>query len=508
MPFLNTWVVAVFGIYFTALIGIAVMRAQRMRAMQDYVLGGRRLNALTSALSAGSSAASSGSMLVVPALAFADGGATVWLAGSIFLGAVLSWTLLARRLRRYTVAAGDSLTISEFLEKRFDDRTGVLRSLVAVVTLFFVIIYISSGLVGGSKLLQETFGLAPNAGIAVTLLAVASYTLVGGFLAVSRTDVFQSMIMLGSFTIIPVMLLQATDNPISGLVSGGNEYLNPLNDSKGGALSWVYVASLPGWAFGAWGSLRVLQRYMAIRDENTIPTSRNIAVAWLLLITAFGVAIGWAARPALEQAGMLQSALGDPEKVYFVVTEVFFHPLFAGVLLCGVIAAVMSTADSQLLLGSAVATDDLPVLRRFTYALQAQARIWMGRFLLVVIGLVAMALALYRPDSILELVAYAFGGMGSAFGPCLILALYWRRFNHWGATAGVLAGTAVSSVWGFATGGPGGMWDLMVATPGFVAGLSAAVGATLLTPDPPPHVTALFDEVNLPPGTDVNESKA
>ena len=351
MPFLNIWVISVFGIYFAALIGIAVVRAQRMRAMQDYVLGGRQLNALTSGLSAGSSAVSSGSMLVVPALAFADGGATVWLAGSIFLGAVLSWTLLAKRLRRYTMAAGDSLTISEFLEKRFDDRTGVLRSLVAVVTLFFVIIYISSGLVGGSKLLQETFGLAPSAGIAVTLLAVASYTLVGGFMAVSRTDVFQSLIMLGSFTIIPVMLLQATDNPISGLVSGGNEYLNPLNDSKGGALSWVYVASLPGWAFGALGSLRVLQRYMAIRDENTIPTSRNIAVAWLLLITAFGVAIGWAARPALEQAGMLQSVLGDPEKVYFVVTEVFFHPFFAGVLLCGVIAAVMSTADLSAAVG-------------------------------------------------------------------------------------------------------------------------------------------------------------
>ena len=122
--------------------------------------------------------------------------------------------------------------------------------------------------------------------------------------------------------------------------------------------------------------------------------------------------------------------------------------------------------------------------------------------------MVAMAIALARPDSILELVAYAFGGMGSAFGPCLILSLYWRRFNCWGATAGVLAGTTVSSVWGFATGGPGGMWDLMVATPGFVAGLSAAVGATLLTPDPPPHVTALFDEVNSPPGTDVDETKA
>ena len=153
MTFLDIWVLAVFGIYFAVLIGIAVVRARQMRAMRDYVLGGRQLNAFTSALSAGSSAVSSGSMLVVPALAFEGGGATAWRAGSIFLGAVLSWTFLARRLRRYTIAAGDSLTISEFLEKRFDDRTGVLRGLVAVVTLFFVIIYISSGLVGGSKLL-------------------------------------------------------------------------------------------------------------------------------------------------------------------------------------------------------------------------------------------------------------------------------------------------------------------------------------------------------------------
>ncbi len=219
MTFLNFWVISVFAAYFVVLIGIAVVRSRQMREMQDYVLGSRRLSAATSALSAGSSAVSSGSMLVVPALAFVDGGATLWLAGSIFVGAVLSWTILARRLRRYTFAADNSLTIPEFLERRFDDRTGTLRSLMAVVTLFFVIIYISSGLVGGSKLLQETFGLEPNAGIVVTLIAVASYTLVGGFLAVSRTDVFQSLLMLASFAIIPAVLLQVTENPLTGMLA-------------------------------------------------------------------------------------------------------------------------------------------------------------------------------------------------------------------------------------------------------------------------------------------------
>ena len=496
MTFLNFWVISVFAAYFAILMGIAVVRSRQMREMQDYVLGSRRLSAATSALSASSSAVSSGSMLVVPALAFVDGGMTLWLAGSVFLGAVLSWTVLARRLRRYTFAAENSLTISEFLEKRFDDRTGVLRSLVAAVTLFFVIIYISSGLVGGSKLLEETFGLEPNVGIVVTLVAVASYTLVGGFLAVSRTDVFQSLLMLASFAIIPAMLLHVTDNPVTEMLSGRSEFLNPFNDAKGDAVSWVYVASLPGWAVSAWGSLRVLQRYMAIGDEEKIPASRNIGVAWLFLITVFGLVIGWAARPALEQAASLAAAAADPEKVYFVVTEVFFHPLVAGVLLCGVVAAVMSTADSQLLLASAVAADDLPLLRRFTYAVRTRSRIWLGRLLLVAIGLVAMASAMYKPDSILELVAYAFGGMGAAFGPCIILALYWRRFNYWGAVSGVVAGTVVSSIWGFASGGPGGVWDIMVGTPGFAASMAASVAATLLTSGPSPAVVALFDEVN------------
>ena len=205
----------------------------------------------------------------------------------------------------------------------------------------------------------------------------------------------------------------------------------------------------------------------------------------------------------LEQAGLLAAAVADTEKVYFLVTEAFHHPLVSGVLLCGVVAAVMSTADSQLLLGSAVTVGDLPLLRSFTSSLRARSRIWFARLLLVVIGIVAMVIALYKPDSILDLVAYAFGGMGAAFGPCVILALYWRRFNRWGALSGIVAGTAVSSAWWFLSGGPGGIWDVTVGTPGFAAGLAASVIATLLTAPPSAQVAALFDEVNpsLPAGS-------
>ena len=254
MVFLNFWVISVFAAYFAILIGIAVVRSRQMREMQDYVLGSRRLGAATSALSASSSAVSSGSILVVPALAFADGGMTLWLAGSVFLGAVLSWTILARRLRRYTFAADNSLTISEFLEKRFDDRTGILRTLVAAVTLFFVIIYISSGLVGGSKLLEETFGLEPDAGMVVTLIAVASYTLVGGFLAVSRTDVFQSLIMLASYHHHPRHAAARDGQPGDRDAVGAIGLPESARRREGQrSLSWVYVASLPGWALGAFG---------------------------------------------------------------------------------------------------------------------------------------------------------------------------------------------------------------------------------------------------------------
>jgi sodium/proline symporter len=321
--------------------------------------------------------------------------------------------------------------------------------------------------------------------------------MVGGFLAVSRTDVFQALLMLAAFLIIPATLLQVTDNRVQGMVAGESDFLNPFNDAQGNAISWIYLVSLPGWGLAAWGSLRVLQRFMAIESEEKIPASRNIGASWLAAISVCGLLLGWAARPALEQAGML-AAVADSEKVYLVVTEVFFHPVVAGLLLTGVVAAIMSTADSQLLLGSAVAADDLPVLRKFTYSIRTGARIWLGRLLLVVIGGVAAGIAVLQPDSILELVAYAWGGMGAAFGPCIILALYWRRFNFWGAVSSIIAGAAVSSIWGFASGGPGEVWDIMPGTPGFAASAVVGVAATLLTPRPSSETVELFDTVNMP----------
>ena len=250
---LNAWVVLIFVAYFAVLLGIALVRARRMQGMADYVLGSRQLSAFASALSASSSSASGGSMLAAPALVYIEGGMVVWIFLIIWVATLLSWVVLAGRLRRYTVAAGDSLTIPAFLENRFEDRTGGLRTISAVVSLFFITIYIASGLVGGAKLLETTLGMDPVFGILVTLVAVASYTFIGGFMAVSRTDVFQALLMLGAFMVVSLTLLGVTENPLGELLAGEGAYLNPFNDAEGNSLSWVFILSVAGWGVPAWG---------------------------------------------------------------------------------------------------------------------------------------------------------------------------------------------------------------------------------------------------------------
>ena len=529
--------IAVFVAYFAALIIIAVVGARRMHRMSDYVLGGRRMSSFTSALSASSSTTSGWTMLVFPALAFAEGAIHLWTVLSLILGAWFTWTIMGKRLRRYTIEL-NSLTIPDFLEKRFDDRTGTLRGLAAVLTILFIMFYVNSGLIAGSKLLATVFDTTHFTGIVITLIAVASYTFIGGFLAVSRTDVFQALIMLAGFVILPLWLIAVTDSPFEGLgettaiVSDVTEagtglvslwhtmvtdpsaeygnldvitgFLSPFTQPDGALLSLPFILVTLGWGLGAFGSQRVLQRFMAVESEEKITTSRNIGALWVVAIFSFGFLFGLVARPALAQMGMLD-AVSDPELVYFVVAEEFFVPVVTGLLLTAVVAAVMSTADSQLLLGSAIATDDMPLVKRLalrlssTYFLGAFGHVWLGRLMLVLIGVLAAVSAIVDPDSVASLVGFAWGGMGAAFGPALILALYWRRFNFWGALSSMIAGTLVALVWQIWDGGPLDLFDMAIAaTPGFIVATAVAVVVTLVTSEPDESVGSTFDRVTAP----------
>ena len=529
--------IAVFAAYFAALIVIAVVGARRMHRMSDYVLGGRRMSSFTSALSASSSTTSGWTMLVFPALAFAEGAIHLWTVLSLILGAWFTWTVMGKRLRRYTIEL-NSLTIPDFLEKRFDDRTGTLRGLAAVLTILFIMFYVNSGLIAGSKLLGTVFDTTHFVGVLITLIAVASYTFIGGFLAVSRTDVFQALIMLAGFVILPLWLIAVTDSPFEGLgettaiVSDVTEagagvvslwhtmvtdpsaefgnldritgFLSPFTQPDGALLSLPFLLVTLGWGLGAFGSQRVLQRFMAVESEEKIKTSRNVGALWIVAIFSFGFLFGLVARPALAQMGMLD-AVSDPELVYFVVAEEFFVPIVTGLLLTAVVAAVMSTADSQLLLGSAIATDDMPLVKRLAlrlssvYFLGAFGHVWLGRLMLVLIGVLAAVSAIVDPDSVASLVGFAWGGMGAAFGPALILSLYWRRFNFWGALSSMIAGTLVALVWQIWDGGPLDLFDMAIAaTPGFVVATAVAVVVTLLTSEPDERVAGTFDRVTAP----------
>ena len=489
------WVIIVFTVYFVMLIAIAVAGMRRMRNMSEYVLGGRRLSSITAALSAGSSTTSAWTMMALPALAFTNGAVEIWVPVAIVAGVWFSWTFIAGRLRRYTIAAGDVLTIPEFLEVRFGDRTGVLRTSAALITILFVVFYVSSGLVGGAKLLETIFGLQYATGVVLTLLAIASYTLIGGFMAVSRTDVTQALLMLVSLLIMVVFLTVWTDNPLVHIGGYSSSWLNPFNTAEGLPVTLSAILSMAGWAVGGLGAQRILQRFMALQRDDQVAKSRRLSVAWISAVFLLAVLLGVVARPALADIGMLDLA-ADPERVFLVMSGVFFHPAVTGVLLTAVIAAVMSTADSQLLLASAVATDDLPIIKNVTYRVSGNARVWLGRSLLIIIGIVSALVSIYYPGSISNLVSFAWGGMGAAFGPVTLLALYWRRFNAWGAAASIVAGTVAASMWALLDGGPSGIWDIQPATPGFVIASAAAVVVTGLTPQPLAHVVRLFDRVN------------
>ena len=491
----SSWLILVFCGYFAMLIGIAFVGARKMRDMSEYVLGGRRLGSFTAALSAGSSTTSAWTMLALPALTFTNGAVEVWVPICAAVGVWLSWTIIAKRLRRYTIEANDVLTIPEFFEVRFGDKTGTLRALTSAITIFFVVFYVSSGLVGGSKLLETFFGIEANAGVMITLVAVASYTLIGGFLAVSRTDVFQALLMLVSLLIITVTLTASSESPLSEIGGDYPGFMNPFSDTEGAPITFVFALSAAGWAFGAFGAQRILQRFMALERQDRISQSRNISVVWLVAVYGLALAVGLVAHTTLSNPAMA-AEVTDPERIYLVVSEVFFHPVVTGLLVTAVIAAVMSTADSQLLLASAVATDDLPILKKIAYELAANARVWLGRLLLVVIGCIGAVISILYPESIFNLVSYAWGGMGAAFGPITILSLYWRRFNYWGAIASVIAGTVTASVWAYLSGGPSGIWDIQPATPGFLIASAVAIVVSLLTPKPSREVVNLFDKVN------------
>lgn len=442
-----------FVVYFGAMLLIGAWCYRKNQNLSDYVLGGRSLNYWVTALSAMASDLSGWLLLGLPGAAYAGGLGASWIILGLFVGLYVNWKFVAARLRDYSQRAtdfvsgkqGDALTLSAYFENRFHDRTHLLRLVSAVIIIVFFTIYVASGLVAGGVLFETVFGTSAIFGIIVTGSVVVVYTFVGGFLAVSYTDSVQAVMMWGAVVAIPVITLivvggfgsmadavSARSPDLLSLV--GNVTFADGKWTAAGTVSLVTIISGLAWGFGYFGQPHILVRFMGIRSSADIPKARRIGVTYGVTGMGAAVVLGLVGLAYFDQP------LADPEGVFLQLVQELIPTWLAGLFLVGVLAAVMSTASSQLLVVASSLSED--VYRRF-FNRQASGvhLLWVGRFIVLGIAVVAFLLAL-RGGSVLGIVAYAWAGFGAAFGMVLLTSLFWRNMNRVGAIAGMIGGGA------------------------------------------------------------------
>jgi len=482
---------ATFIIYICLMMFIGYLAWRRTKNLSDYILGGRRLGSWVTAMSASASDMSGWLLLGLPGYAYAAGMEAGWIALGLLVGTYFNWRLVAARLRHYSVIAGDSQTLPEFFENRFHDETRLLRTVSAIFILLFFLFYTSSGLVAGGKLFNAVFDLPYHWAVTAGALVIVIYTFFGGFLAVSWTDLFQGLLMALALLIVPLIAISGLGGwgaTLSSVSETNPALLNALTNVKNEPLGLLAIISLMAWGLGYFGQPHILARFKAIRSVTEIPAARRIAVSWVSITLICAVLVGLVGIGYLEQP--LQGA--DTEKVFILLVDALFHPVVAGLCLAAILAAIMSTADSQLLVSAAALTSDLykPFFRR---AASEQELIWTGRVAVLVIAMIGLVLAWDPERKILDLVAYAWAGFGAAFGPTLILSLYWRRMNRYGALAGIIVGGLTVVIWKQLSGG---LFDIYEIVPGFIFSMLSIVVISLLTHTPEKAVLLDFDKVS------------
>ncbi|MGW0700123.1 sodium/proline symporter PutP [Streptomyces sp. NPDC002867] len=450
MSDLSAPVLATFIVYVVAVIAVGIWAYTRTRTFADFALGGRRLSAPVAALSAGASDMSGWLFLALPGAVYAAGIGASWIAVGLAAGTYLNWLLVAPRLRTYTERAGNAVSLSAYLEERFEDRTRMLRMVSAAVTVVFFTVYVASGLVAGGLLFEQVFGVAFELGAVLTALVIVTYACLGGFLAVSLTHVMQGTLMFVALLVLPLVgiaalggfgsLADSLDSKTPTLLDLGAEA--DFVDGRwtaGGSLGAVAIVSLLAWGLGYFGQPHILARFMGIRSPRAVPAARRIGTVWVLVVLTGAILVGLV---GIAQPG---TPLDNPETVFIVLSETLLNPWIAGLMLVAVLAAIMSTADSQLLVSSVALTEDFyrAFLRRRA---SDRTLVWVGRGAVVVVITVACLVAL-GGGGVLNIVAYAWAGFGAAFGPVVLLSLYWPRMTWAGAMAGIVSGAATVLLW-------------------------------------------------------------
>ncbi len=411
-------------------------------------------------------------LLGLPGYAYVAGYEAIWIAVGLMLGTTLNWFLVAPGLRQQSEAMDNALTIPEYFENRFQDKTHTIRTISAILILFFFIFYTSSGLVAGGKLFESVFNLPYHWAVLTGTVAILVYTTLGGFLAVSWTDLFQGLLMSLALVITAFYALdmsggwQATRSAMTMHNIALTDLFLTIDKQT---LGTIGIISLLGWGLGYFGQPHILTRFMAIRSHTMIPSARNIALVWTAVSLTCALLIGFAGVALTE----INLTGADSEKVFIEIVQLLFHPVPAGICLAAILAAIMSTADSQLLVASTAFTEDLYQTLFKKEASQTNL-ILIGRIMVVFIALLACFMALNQKETVLSLVAYAWAGFGAAFGPVLLLSLYWRKLTLKAAVSGIITGAVTVIVWHQIDGGIFGLYEIV---PAFL--LSSTVCVTL-----------------------------
>ncbi|MFS1443464.1 MULTISPECIES: sodium/proline symporter PutP [unclassified Vibrio] len=468
--------------YLIMMLAIGVIAYKRTSNSTDYFLGGRSLGPWPAALSAGASDMSGWLLLGLPGYAYAAGFEAFWLAGGLLVGTWANWLISAKRLRTYSITT-ESLTLPEFLSRRFNDNSKLIQTISAFFILLFFLFYTSSGLVAGGKLFETVFGLDYTTAVIIGTVCVVSYTLFGGFLAVSWTDLVQGLLMSAALLIVPIAAMNGGLGQLSSDLHNINpELLTLWNDAKGEPLSAIAIISLAAWGLGYFGQPHILARFKATRSNKDLVTARRIAVIWTALSMVGAMLVGLVGLIYVTNSGAPK--LDDGEKIFMLLVNAMFHPVIAGILLAAILAAIMSTADSQLLVSSSAMAEDLykQVLKKDA---TSEEIVRVGRFAVILISLIALVLAMTPDSSVLGLVSYAWAGFGAAFGPAIVLSLYWSRMNRNGALAGIVVGGVTIVLWKQFTGG---WFDVYEIVPGIILSTISIVIVSLITGEPEDEV--------------------
>lgn len=487
----NFWLVLAIVLYFGVMVAIGFYSWIQTKKYDDYVLGDRGLHPLVAGLSAGASDMSGWLLMGLPGALFVTGMSELWIVIGLLIGTWANWKWIAPRLRSYTEVANNSITLPSFFDNRTRDSSRVLRFAAAVIIIFFFTFYVSSGMVSGGRYYESTFGGDYMTGMLIIGSITVLYTFIGGFLAVSYTDVVQGVLMFCALIIVPVMALVALDNPSDIFSWATNHAYGPWPDGNPtyfNMIAGVSAATIIGniaWGLGYFGQPHIVTRFMALRSPAEARNGRRTGIIWVSICYIGAIFTALVSTVYFSQHSANVTDQSGFETVFLDLARVLFHPLVAGIILTAVLAAIMSTMSSQLLITSSALIEDL--YRIFKKEPSQTSLLVLSRTMVVAVAVVAMLMAANPSDTILGLVGFAWAGFGAAFGPVVFASLYWRRLTAPGAIAGMIVGAVTVFIWG--TFFSDIIYELV---PGFILASVAMVIVSLAT-KPAPGVETEFD---------------